>query len=209
MRSTTPRFTLLFASALGACSSYSPNLPSAPFLCGSSAPMCPDGFSCQMEMGTGRMVCVAANGEIPDGSSGNCLDDSHLETNNDISMAFQTDVDNPRTSLPLSGLSICPANDKDIYAVTLSKGTDGPPAMYETLTATITYDPGGAVLQLSLLNAGGGTIVNGGAVMGMDRTVAAAASSIPNGQYYVQVYGPASGGLTTNNYTLSIDVTGP
>jgi len=202
MRST-PFFALLLASA---CSSYSPGLPAAPFLCGSSAPLCPDGFSCQTEMGTGRMVCVAANGEIPDGTSGPCLDDSHLEPNNDISMAFQTDVDNPRMSLPLSGLSICPAGDKDIYAVTLSKGVD---PSYESLSATIKYDSGGAPLQLSLLNEGGMTIVNGGPVMGMDGTVSAAANMIPNGQYYVEVFGPAAGQLTTNNYTLSIDVTGP
>ena len=84
-------FVLVFIglAGLGACSSYSPSLGSAPFLCGSAAPMCPDGFSCQTEMGTGRMVCVAAaGGEIPDAKMGNCADDHNLEPNDDTSHAF-------------------------------------------------------------------------------------------------------------------------
>lgn len=205
-----PLLSFVWLAGLGACSSYSPTLGSAPFLCGSAAPLCPDGFACQTEDGTGRMVCVAASGgEIPDAKMGDCADDHNLEPNDDTAHAFQTNVDNPKMSLPLSGLAICPANDKDLYSVTLSKGTDGPPMAYESLEAQITYEAMGAPLQLSILNAGGGTIVNGGAVSGMDNTVKAAAEMVPNGQYYVEVYGPAAGLITTNNYNLTITVTGP
>jgi hypothetical protein len=33
--------------------------------------------------------------------------------------------------------------------------------------------------------------------------------NLPTGIYYVQVSGPAAGSLTTNNYKLNINVTGP
>ncbi len=196
--------------AVGACSSYSPSLPEAPFLCGSAAPLCPDGFTCQTEAVTGRMVCVTPNGTIPDsGMSGMCADDSNLEPNNDTSHAYPTTIDDSRTMLKFSGLAICPMGDIDMYSVTLTKGTTGPPATNESIEAIVTYQASGAPLQVSILNGGGSPVVNGAPVMGMSDTIRAYLAMAPNGQYYVSVFGPNMGAVQTNNYELTINVTGP
>ncbi|HEY0194409.1 MAG TPA: hypothetical protein VGC42_25025 [Kofleriaceae bacterium] len=43
------------ALALAACSPYDPSLPHRPFLCGDTAPRCPDGYTCITD--GDRMVC--------------------------------------------------------------------------------------------------------------------------------------------------------
>jgi len=54
-------------TAAVACTSYDPQLPSRPFLCGSDEPRCPDGYTCVAD-GSNRMVC-SLNGEpVPDAS---------------------------------------------------------------------------------------------------------------------------------------------
>ena len=186
---------IAFAAA-SACSPYSPDLGTTPFLCNDAEPKCPESYTCQ-DGGGGRMVCVLPGGVINDATTdaSRCADDSNLEPNNDITHATQTPLDQQKKAIPYAGLAICPAGDKDTFAVTLS-------AANESIDATLTYDVGGAVLQLSLLNSGGGVIGNG-SPMGMNVSHANAAT-LPIGVYYVQAFGPASGTFTTNNYKLRI-----
>ena len=147
-------------------------------------------------------VCVAPNGMIPvDSNNSMCADDSSLEPNNTIQTAWQTPVDSNgvKKTFTLASLAICPAGDKDTYSVTLS-------AM-ENLEALVEFDAAGATLQGSLLNTGGTPIANASPVTGMTGKIRAYAANLPAGVYYVQVYGPASGALTTNNYKLTLNVT--
>jgi hypothetical protein len=189
---------VMIAAAAGC---YSPDLPAAPFLCGAADPKCPDGYACTDD-GNGRMVCVVPNGTIPDAPTdgSHCANDSMLEPNEDIMHAFQTNVDTNRKMLTFAGLAICPMGDKDTYAVQIS-------VALENLEAIVEYDAGGAALQASILNVGGSPIGNGspsGANM-----IRAYTPNLPANTYYVQVYGPASGTSTTNNYKLTLNVTGP
>lgn len=188
-------------AATQACSPYSPDLGAAPFLCGSADPKCPDGYSCMMN-GSGASVCVAPNGQIPDGGNGNCADDSALEPNETIQTAFQTPVAAQKASLTFAGLAICPMGDKDTYAITIT--TEG-----QNLEVIVVYDANGAVLNASILNSGGIPIANASPVSGMDGTIRAYTAHLPAGNYYAQVTGPTSGTLTTNNYKLTINATGP
>src|SRR5438128_2596672 len=59
------RWLVLLAAA---CSPYDPNLPPEPFLCGTSEPKCPDGYTCQTQ-GT-QLVCTTTSPTNPDGGSG-------------------------------------------------------------------------------------------------------------------------------------------
>ena len=64
-----PTRALLFAiAALGACTSYDPQLGPTPFFCGDTDPKCPDGYTCQMN-GGGSGVCTKGG---PTGSGGHC-----------------------------------------------------------------------------------------------------------------------------------------
>jgi hypothetical protein len=196
------RTSILIVSMLAgfaACSPYSPNLGNEPFLCDTVDPKCPDGYECQ-DGGGGRMVCVTAHGTVTDAGtdSNKCADDVMLEPNNDISHATQTPLDSPKKTIPYAGLAICPAGDKDTFAVNIS-------AANENLEATLVYEVGGAVIQLSMLNSGGGPIANG-MPTGMN-TTHAYVPNLPVGTYYVQAFGPASGTFTTNNYKLTLTVT--
>ncbi len=77
----------------------------------------------------------------------------------------------------------------------------------ENLEMILEYEAGGADLQGAILNAGGTPIAN--ATTTTANTKRAYTANLPTGIYYVQVLGPASGTLTTNNYKLNINVTGP
>src|SRR5262245_31152615 len=188
---------------LGACNAYEPDLGAAPFLCGppEQNPRCPDGYACTPGMGSGAMdVCLKMGGTIPpDGTPGNCLDDSPLEPNNDTQHAWVTPVDTTKT-FPLAGLAICPAGDKDTYSITIR-------VMSENLEAIVEWEAEGAALQGAILNSGGVPIANASAVSGTTNKIRAYTANLPTGTYFVQVYGPASGALTTNNYKLNINVT--
>lgn len=60
---------LVIAAALAAaaCTSYDPQLPDHPFLCGSDQPRCPDGYTCVTD-GSNRMVCSKDGEPVPDAS---------------------------------------------------------------------------------------------------------------------------------------------
>ena len=197
------RLALFIVVAIAACNPYDPDLPSAPFLCGppEQEKRCPDGYTCTPQ-GSGAEVCVDASGVVPpDAGNTNCADDSPLEPNNTYMMAWQTPVDQTK-NFPLAGLAICPTGDRDTYAVTLRVNL-------ENLEMVVEYELDGAPLQGSILNAGGNSIASTSPVAGAGNRARAYAANLPPAVYYVQVYGPATGGLTTNNYKLDINVTGP
>jgi hypothetical protein len=185
--------------AAGACSPYSPDLGVAPFLCGDMDPKCPDGYQC-MANGSGASVCILPNGQIPDSSS-NCADDSALEPNNSYHMASPTPVADQKPSITYAGLAICPMGDVDVYHIHVLDMQN-----LEVITA---YDPGGATLGTSILNSGGVPIVNASPVTGMEGSIRAYGAHLPAGDYYASVNGPTSGTLLTNNYKLTITVSGP
>lgn len=197
------RTLLLFAivSAAAACSPYDPDLGESPFLCGPTEqnPRCPDGYTCTM-MGTAE-YCLAMGGSVPvDASNLNCADDSSLEPNDSIQTAFVTPVATTKNTLTFAGLAICPAGDKDNYSITITTAN-------QNLEVIIEYDAAGADLQGSILNAGGTPIANASPTTpGVRR---AYTPNLPTGVYYAAVFGPMMGGLTTNNYKLTINVTGP
>ena len=192
---------VLIALPAAACSPYSPDLGPAPFLCGSAAPVCPDGYTCNMAAATGG-VCEKQGGSgVPvDGTPSNCQDDSSLEPNDSISMAWQTPVDT-RKSFPLTMLAICPAGDKDTYAMSIS-------VQGENIEVLIDYDSSGAALAGAILNSSGNAVANAMST-GSDGHIRAYLANAPVGVYYASVFGPVSGGQTTNNYNLTINITGP
>lgn len=195
-------FALVSAAA---CSPYDPDLGAAPFLCGPSDqnPRCPDGYSCEMDT-NGAEYCLAPSGAVPvDASNLNCADDSNLEPNDDKDHAWQTPNPFP-TAMPfkLAGLSICPPGDKDDYAINVGAT--------QNLEVVIEYDAAGAALQGQILSPAGAAIINASPVSGMPGMLRAYAANLSVGVYYASVFGPADGAtLTTNNYKLTITVTGP
>ena len=195
-----------FVALVTACSPYSPDLPITPFLCGDSAPICPDGFACQPS-GT-QMICVESGGSgsgsgvQPDAGSnhGNCNGNDRTEPNDSPQQPFQTTVATDRASIDLAGLEICPATDVDFYEFTVV--TEG-----QNADATMIFRDGGAALQMAILvdNGGSGaTLLNGTAVSGMPNQIHAAPANLPAGIYYVKV-----SGADTNTYELKLAVSGP
>ncbi len=183
---------LIATSAIAAC--YSPNLGSSPFACGSSAPLCPDGYGCMSGM------CVEGGGSVAgtDGGGNNGCPDEAIEPNNSYTAPFVTPVASQFKTWKLTGLAICPAGDIDVYALTTN-------AM-QTLTASITYDVSGEPLDMQLLDSNGMTMKNGTAMQGMTNVVSASVADLPtNMTYYVFVQASTAG--NQNTYSLDIAVT--
>lgn len=196
--------TSMLAAATSACTPYSPDLGAAPFKCGplEQSPRCPDGYTCIPQSGSNAPeVCIqnGGDGTIPDSGSSTCADDRTLEPNDTTATAWITPVDGTKM-FPLSSLAICPAGDKDTYSVMMMTAN-------ENLEMLVEYEQGGADLQGAILNSGGIAIAN--ATVTTANTKRAYTPNLPVGIYYIQVTGPASGTLTTNNYKLNINVTGP
>lgn len=105
--------------ALAACDTYSPDLGTAPFQCGTAEPRCPDGYVC-VEHGPVRRVCERP-GELPDGGTDaappGCGDD--LEPNDTRPSATVTPVAEIDPSYRADGLSLCPSGDRDLFRFAL------------------------------------------------------------------------------------------
>ena len=181
--------------ALAVVGCYSPDLGSAPFACGSAEPRCPDNYVCAAN---GSAMLCTNGGSIPDAPAGSCSDDSSLEPNNMISNAhlFST---LPVGGLKLAGLAICPAGDKDIYAVS-------PTAASQTLQAAIMFDTTQAILVVNVLNASGATIAN--SLPNGDGMAKAALVNVPfgGGPTYVQVSVSPTDTTHTTNGTYKLDL---
>ena len=164
MRSFTSLLPLagsLFAGLVGlaACSPFAPDLGGSPYLCGDTAPQCPEGYACQ-DNGTGKLVCVSPDGPGVDAPPSGflCADDSLLETangatNDTIQTAFATPVAQSRQDISFAGLAICPEGDKDTYAINITVASSN----LEVITS---WDSGQPV-SVSILNGGGTSINNG------------------------------------------------
>jgi len=190
---------LLLAAA--ACSPYSPDLGAAPFLCGSSAPLCPDGYSCSTGASGGVCTKMGGSGVPVDGSPNGCANDSSLEPNDMIGQAWPTPVDT-RKNFPLSYLAICPAGDKDNYSMQITQTG-------ENIEVLIDYPTTGADLQGGILTSGGTMAAQAMMITGSPGHLRAYLANAPAGMWYAQVFGPASGSPATNNYNLTINITGP
>jgi len=193
-------FLALGIASITACTPYNPDLGNAPYLCAMTEPFCPDGYFCQTtsEPAPRDRICVSNAGLMVDAAATGfpCADDSSLEggSRNDLpSTAYQTPVDTQRMDLTLAGLAICPEGDKDHYAVTLSSANKG-------IEVIVSWDSGQPI-SMSLLNAGGTSIVNGTA--NGDKSLRACAPNLPVGTYYGAVFATGS---TKNNYRLAIKV---
>lgn len=161
--------------------------------------------TCNVALSCAAGICIAADAAVvadaavdtgPDAAI--YFDDSDYEPNDDTSTAWITSVDSVKSlTFPAA---IYPAADKDTYSVMLTISN-------ENLEMIITYGAGGADLQAAILNSGGIAIAN--ATTTTTNTKRAYTPNLPVGTYNVQVSGPIAGSLQTNNYSLSINVTGP
>ncbi len=169
---------------LAACDAYDEDLGPTPFFCGPGEQECPQGYTCVDDPAHGMMVCKS------DSSTSNfeCADDSSQEPDNGL-----TDAATASVGATLDGRAICPAGDKDTYAVMLSATAN--------LSATIIYQAAGSELTAAILNTGGVPIQRASEVSGEARTLRAVATDLPSGLYYVQVSGGAG---AVNNYELSL-----
>ena len=116
-------------------------------------------------------------------------------------MSAMTPIDAMDT-YSLDGRAICPAGDKDTYAVMISTPN-------ENLEATITFEAGGAALRGAILNTGGVPIEMTAPHAGEPTTIRALAQGLSPGIYYVRVEATLGGSLAVNNYELALAVTGP
>jgi hypothetical protein len=181
-------------SALAACDAYDTDLGPTPFLCGDSAPRCPDGYGCQTDGLTGEEICVGNDDSLS--QDFDCADDSANEPNNGIEEA--TPVDSAMKTFAVDGQSVCPAGDRDLFAITISQ-------MNSAIELVVDFEAGGAELQLALLNAGAVPISTGKTVS--DMQLRAAAQNLPVGTYYASISAPVMETISVNNYKLAITVT--
>jgi hypothetical protein len=182
----------------GACAAYREDIGPLPYRCSPDEPRCPDGYNCQNDITTGEDVCVGNGSTV--GGDFQCADDSATEPNNMLAEATATGVDGTAT-FSKDGLAICPAGDRDLFAITLSAQT--------SVEILVDYQADGAELATALLNAGGVPIANSAPVSGETHQVRAVSSNLPAGQYYAQVAATIGGTLTLNNYKVSITVPAP
>jgi hypothetical protein len=186
------RLALLLPLALAACDAYDTDLGPTPFLCGETAPRCPDGYGCQTDGLTGEEICVGNDDSLS--QDFNCADDSANEPNNGLEEATPAD---PMKAFSVEGQSVCPAGDRDLFAISISE-------MNSAIELVIDFEAGGAELQLALLNAGGVPISTGKTVSEMK--LRAAAQNLPVGTYYASISAPVMETISVNNYTLAVTV---
>jgi hypothetical protein len=179
-------------AALGACDAYDSDLGPTPFLCGETAPRCPDGYACQTDGLTGEEICVGENESLS--QDFDCADDSANEPNNGLEEATPTDM----KTFAVEGQTVCPAGDRDLFAIDVGQ-------MNSAIELIVDFEAGGAELQLALLNAGGVPISTAKTVSEMK--LRAAAQNLPVGTYYASISAPVMETISVNNYRLSVAVT--
>ena len=195
------RRLLLLSIALAGCSVYDTDYGPAPFLCGPSdqSPQCPEGYTCMHDPGNGTDVCIQNGGSIS--QDFNCADDSASEPNDLLDQATMTGLDAMKTQT-LDGHAICPAGDKDVYAINITTNS-------EDLSMTVSMDQNGGVLRAAILNTGAVPIEVAMPINGEATMIGAMANNLPVGTYYAEVYGPKGGDLQVNNYKITLTVSGP
>jgi hypothetical protein len=187
----------LVAAAIAGCSPYDPELSDTPFLCGSEAPRCPEGYACIADP-DGRMVCSTRPAAPGTAGQISCAEDSPLETsarNDTIETAYRSPIAGPQRSIVLAPLAICPAGDRDTFAVQIT-------GSQQDLQAIASWTVGLPV-EVHILDGAGKTVATGGpAGDGLRRAYVA---SVPAGTFYVQT---SAAGIT-DRYRVEITVTGP
>jgi hypothetical protein len=190
------------AAAVGACSPYAPKLSNEPFLCGSSAPKCPDGYSCTGTNGSGQPTCLLDSATGPDAANleSMCANDSEL-MNNTLSTAFVTSVDTAGTNnmVTYTGLSICPIGDTDFFKFTVSQTN-------EAFRALVTYQTWGAPLAAAVLDTTGLEQYPFNTVAGSANTIKAFSTNIATGAYIIEIQAAPGSNVGINNYTLEIEL---
>lgn len=132
-------------------------------------------------LGDGPIILVDA--------SFTCVDDSAFGPNDSIATAFQTPVANAANEFAAQA-SICPANDKDTYAISLPT---------QSSLRVITTWASGEPVTSSILNQGGTSLGNSVA-MGTD-THCVCLNNLPAGTFFASV---VAGTGVQNNYTVHI-----
>ena len=168
------------------CSAYDYDLGDSPYLCGSESPRCPAGYSCVEDPNTADEVCLSDNVDV----AFQCADDSALEPNDTLTKAMATQLDGS-SSYMKDGLAICPATDKDTFAIKLTSKTK--------IAVHVTFDRG-APLKGAILNAGGVPLMTG-TIDTVARTLDAQVGGLSPGTYHVQL---SSTNTHTNNYAITI-----
>ena len=184
------------ALLVAACNPYDPDLGNAPFKCGMSDPVCPDGYTCNA-----GSVCVAGGDIRPDASTAFvCADDGSLEPNDMANRAFVTPIPSAGLKYSLLGLAICPAGDVDHFQF-------GVTANGTNLEAQIVSVANRPALQLTLLAPNGMPIATGVSDAVTPQKVRLEVSNrLATGTYVLQVKSP-DGTIEAekeNNYDLSI-----
>jgi hypothetical protein len=194
------RGALLLALLLvAACDAYDEDLGATPFLCGESAPRCPDGYACITDGLTGREICVRDGSSLSEDFD--CADDSMHEPNNAFEEATVTELDATMTQ-SIGGLAVCPAGDRDLFAITIT-------TMNTSLELAVDFETGGAKLQAALLNPNGVPVATARPVDGDPMTLTAFVQNLPTGTYYASVSAPVTGEIAVNNYDLVVTATPP
>ena len=143
----------LFAiAALGACTSYDPQLGPTPFFCGDTDPKCPDGYTCQQNS-NGSGVCTKSG---PTGPGGHCTMGGGGELASwDLTGQPGTQTSSPAgmtlggvTAQPLSrSAALMPSPGTNcISASNWPTGSQADPSSYYTLSLAV---PSGCMLSLS------------------------------------------------------------
>lgn len=183
----------------GACSAYDTDLGPTPYLCGETAPECPEGYACQDDITTGQRVCVGIGGTLS--NEFECVDDSASEPNNMLDVATMTPLDGEKT-FEQNNLAICPAGDKDLFEITIT-------TQNENIELIAEFQANGATLVGAILNAGGIPIATSAPVAGGSTKIRAFAQNLPTGTYYAQIAASVGATVNVNNYQITINITGP
>jgi hypothetical protein len=184
------------AAALVACSPYDPDLGGRPFKCGTSDPVCPDGYAC---VGTGSAAVCEQTGAADahmsiDSSHVQCGTDTSLEPNDDIGHALQTPVRMQQADYMLAKLAICPSTDIDMYAIYTT-------AIGQQVRITLTYDPSQGQLNMKLLTSQGADAGFVGQPSGNQIIIATNRLSVD--RFFVQVSAATN---VENNYDIDFNV---
>lgn len=201
------------AAMAAACNPYNPQLPDEPFRCGTTAPICPEGYVCD-ERSESERICVPDGVQLPnrpDAAPSNvdaapfvCNDDGPIDDNNTIGTATATPIPDIRNDYELVGLSVCPTTDLDIYRFRIDQSG-------KNLRVDIRFRPENGTLLLDVLNSSGLSITSGMAI-GADpddptlTVVQAIVTNMAADTYYAQVQ--ATPGVE-NNYSIFLLTTGP
>lgn len=187
---------LIAATTAISCTPYDPDLGPEPFLCGSTEPRCPDGYSCVERVGA-KNVCLR-NDVVYDAGG-----DSNLQCSGDTLEPNETTDDATAVPIPEEGENhtvmavVCPAADQDLYRLNVdSTGMN--------VRVELNYLSSLGQLDVDLLNSTGIEIRSGTPTNGDQDKLRADFLNLAAGVYYGRVQGMGM----LNNYEVTFIVTG-